>query len=56
MIFEVYTTTSRDDVSEKEFNSLEELLKFVEEQGCECIIDRIEEGRFSLEIYNDWRE
>jgi hypothetical protein len=55
MIFDVFHTDYRKKGHEDtEINSLEELLLFIEKNG-QTIID-VDKGKWSLEIYDDWRE
>lgn len=49
----IFTNLDKNDSNEKEFNTLEELLKWIEEIGKLVIIDAADK---TIEIYDDYRE
>lgn len=65
MVFKIFKTSDRGNVSEVEINSIEELIEIVEKENIEIVVGKFQfdcdEGNFKkddlyIEIYDDYRE
>ena len=56
MKFKLHYTHNFWEYKDIEINTIEELLKLVEEKDCDIIIGKDTKWQWTLEVYDDYRE